>query len=69
MASGPEFVSRRGIFILLIFVHKKEPKRLRFLKISSWMISQLLRINFSVMNFCGIIPLSVLISARPFVWL
>ena len=41
MASGPEFVSRRGIFILLIFVHKKEPKRLRFLKISSWMISQL----------------------------
>jgi len=33
--SGPKFVSRLGIFILLIFVHKKEPKRLRFLKISS----------------------------------
>lgn len=35
MVSGPNFVGRFGIFILLIFVHKKEPKRLRFLKISS----------------------------------
>ena len=41
MVSGPNFVGRLGIFILLIFVHKKEPKKPRFLKISSWMISQL----------------------------